>query len=160
MRSLEELISANNLKDPEDVDALLELADVTGQLIRDQEYSDLELLINYTVGSGYYEAFSWIMAMLQEEFDRKENCSLKSFSCFLGRSVANYDEFIRRLQVDLRAIDNDAETIMDRDGEVQSFFNILTYRTAYANVFLSTEENFDTKDNDFIRYKLLFKSGV
>ena len=160
MRSPEELISANNLKDPEDVDALLELADITGQLIRDQRYSDLELLISYTVGSGYYEAFSWIMAMLQEEFDRKENCALKSFSCFLGRSVANYDEFIRRLQVDLKAIDNDAETIMDRDGEVQSFFNILTYRTAYANIFLSTEENFDTKDNDFIRYKLLFRSSV
>ena len=160
MRSPEELISANNLKDPEDVEALLELADVTGRLIRDQEYSNLELLISYTVGSGYYEAFSWIMAMLQEEFDRKENCALKSFSCFLGRSVANYDEFIRRLQVDLKAIDNDAETIMDRDGEVQSFFNILTYRTAYANIFLSTEENFDTKDNDFIRYKLLFRSSV
>ena len=37
------------------------------------------------------------------------------------------------------------------------FFNILTYRTAYPNIFLVTEENFDTKDNDFIRYKLLFR---
>ncbi len=97
------------------------------------------------------------MAALQEEFDKKENCCLKSFSCFLGKSITNYDEFIRRLQVDLRAIDNDAETVLDHEGEVQSFFNILTYRTAYENIFLTTEENFDTKDNDFIRYKLLFK---
>ena len=63
---------------------------------------------------------------------------------------------MRRLQIDLKAIGNDVETIADHNGEVQSFFNILTYNTAYENVFLVTEENFDTKDNDFIRYKLLF----
>ena len=65
---------------------------------------------------------------------------------------------MKRLQVDLKAVGNDAETIVGRDGEVQSFFNILTYRTAYANILLVTEENFDTKDNDFIRYKLQFKT--
>ena len=47
---------------------------------------------------------------------------------------------------------------MGPDGEVQSFFNILTYRTSYESVFLITEENFDTKDNDYIRYKLLFRN--
>ena len=67
--------------------------------------------------------------------------------------------FIKHLQVDLNAIDNDSETIIDHDGEVQSFFNNLTYKTAYNHIFLVTEENFDTKDNDFIRYKLLFKSS-
>ena len=159
MRSLDELLRENSLKDPEDIDALLELAEITRQMIRDELYSDIELLITHTISNEYYEAFSWIMAALQEEFDKKENCGLKDFSCFIGKSIANYDEFIRRLQVDLRAIDNDAETIMDHDGEVQSFFSILTYKTAYANVFLTTEENFDTKDNDFIRYKLLFKNS-
>lgn len=29
----------------------------------------------------------------------------------------------------------------------------------YPNIFLVTEENFDTKDNDFIRYKLQFKTS-
>ncbi len=159
MRSLEELFRENNLNDPEDMDALLELAEITGQIILDQQYSDIEKLINYTISNDYYEAFSWVMATLQEEFDRKGNCGLKSFTCLIGSSIANYDEFIKRLQVDLKAIDNDAETVMDHDGEVQSFFNILTYRTAYANVFLITEENFDTKDNDFIRYKLQFRNG-
>ena len=159
MRTLEELLGKNNLKDPEDIDALLELAEITGQMIRDERYPDIERLINYTIGNDYYEAFSWMMAALQEEFDRKDNCRLQDFTCFIGGSVADYDEFVKRLQVDLRAIGNDAETIVGRDGEVQSFFNILTYRTAYANIFLVTEENFDTKDNDFIRYKLAFKNG-
>jgi len=156
MRTLEELLKENNLKDPEDINALLELAEITGQLVCDERYVDIELLINYTVTNDYYEAFTWIIAALQEEFDRKENCRLKDFTCFVGKSIASYDEFIKRLQVDLKAIDNDAETMTDRDGEVQSFFNILTYKTVYENVFLITEENFDTKDNDFIRYKLRF----
>jgi len=156
MRSLKELLKENNLKDPEDIDALLELADIAGQLICEEKYADMELLINYTVSNEYYEAFTWILAALQEEFDKKKNCRLKNFACFIGKSIANYDEFVKRLQVDLEAIDNDAETMTDRDGEVQSFFNILTYKTAYENIFLITEENFDTKDNDFIRYKLQF----
>ncbi len=159
MRSPEELLRDNHLEDPEDVDALLELAEITGEMIRKENYPDLERLIHYTVHSGYHEAFTWMMAALQEEFDREENCVLKDFTCFIGRSVADYDEFITRLQVDLRAVDHDAETILGHDGEVQSFFNILTYRTAYRNIFLVTEENFDTKDNDFIRYKLLFRNG-
>lgn len=159
MRSLEELLWSNNLKNPEDIDALLELAEIIGQMIRDERYSDIELLISYTISREYYEAFSWIMAALQEEFEKTENCSLKSFTCFIGKSISNYDEFIKNLQVDLNAIDNDSETIIGHDGEVQSFFNILTFRTAYKNIFLVTEENFDTKDNDFIRYKLLFKNS-
>ena len=85
---------------------------------------------------------------------------MKNFSCFIGKSIANYDKFIRRLQVDLKAIDNDTETVVDHNGEVQSFFNILIYKTAYMNIFLATEENFDTKDNDFIRYNLLFKNSL
>ena len=127
-------------------------------MIRDEQYSNIELLIQYIISNDYYEAFSWIMAELQEEFDKKERCGLKNFTCFIGKSIANYDEFIKCLQVDLRAIDNDTETIMDHDGEVQSFFNILTYKTGYRNIFLVTEENFDTRDNDFIRYNLLFRN--
>ena len=158
MRSLEELFRENNLKDPDNIDALLELAEMMNGLICDKRYSNIELLINYTISNEYYEAFSWIMAAMQEEYGKKEDCRLKDFTCFIGKSIANYDEFIHRLQVDLKAIDNDSETLIDRDGEVQSFFNILKYRTAYPNIFLITEENFDTKDNDFIRYKLQFKT--
>lgn len=159
MRTLEELMRTNNLANPDDIDALLELAEITGRLIDDEQYPEIERLVSYTVSREYGEAFTWIMAALQEEYDRKESCRLKSFTCFIGKSIARYDDFLRRLQVDLKAIDNDAETIMDHDGEVQSFFSIITYKTAYPNIFLITEENFDTKDNDFIRYKLLFKNS-
>jgi len=159
MRTLEELLNKNNLEHPEDIDALLELVEITGQLIGDERYADIERLISYTVSHGYYEAFSWVTAALQEEFERMENCRLKDFTCFIGRSIADYDEFIRRLGVSLKAVDNDAETIIDHDGEVQSFFNILTYKTAFDNILLVTEENFDTKDNDFIRYKLKFTAN-
>ena len=156
MRSLEELLRANNLADPDDIDALLELAEITRQAIRTEHYGGIELLIDHTVRSGCLEAFSWIMAALQEEYDRAENCRLKEFTCRIGSSIANYDAFLRRLQVDLKAIDNDVEAVTDPHGEVQSFFNILTYKTAYRSVFLISEENFDTMDNDFIRYKLRF----
>ena len=157
MRSLEELFRENNLQDPEDIEALLVLSEITGQLIREERYEEIERLVCHVVSHEYYEAFSWIMAALQEEFNKKEDCCLRDFTCFIGKSIGNYDEFIRRLHVDLKAIGNDAETISDHNGEVQSFFNILTYKTTYANVFLITEENFDTKDNDFIRYKLQFR---
>ena len=158
MRSLEELLRENNLKDPEDIDGLLELAEITGLLISERRYADLELLISYTVRNDCYEAFAWVMAALQQEYDQKESCRLKNFSCFLGKSIADYDELISRLQVDLKAIGSDVRTIIGNDGEVQSFFNVLQYRTAYPNIFLVTEENFDTRDNDFIRYLLQFRN--
>ena len=81
MRSLEELIRENNLKDPEDIGALLELAEIMGGLICDERYSDIELLINYTISNEYYEALAWIMAALQEEFEKRESCHLKDFTC-------------------------------------------------------------------------------
>ena len=156
MRSVEDLVNENNLSDPDDIDALLELAEITRQVISAGRYADIELLIRYTIGNNLYEAFSWVMAVLQEEYDKDDRCRLKDFTCLIGRSVVNYDEFIRRLRVDLKAFGNDAESIIDHNGEEQSFVNILTYKTAYSSVFLITEENFDTKDNDFIRYKLKF----
>ncbi len=160
MKSLEELLKENNLADPDDIDALLELAEITSQMICTERYHYIEILIDYTIRSGYYEALSWIMASLQEDFDKTDHCALKDFSCYIGRSIENYDEFIRRLQVDLKPIKNEFETIIDHNGEVQSFFNILIYRTAYRSVLMITEENFDTEDNDYIRYKLRFTNNL
>ena len=156
MRSLEDLLKENNLKDPEDIGALVELAEITGLLISEKQYAGLELLISYTVRNDCYEAFTWVMAAIQQEFDQKDSCRLNDFTCCLGKSIADYGELISRLQIDLKAIDSDVRTVTGNDGEVQSFFNILVYKTAYRNVFLVTEENFDTKDNDFIRYQLQF----
>ena len=94
---------------------------------------------------------------LKFEFEKDEDSWLKDFTCFIGKSITNYNEFIERLNVDFNVTNNDVETTLDNNGEVQSFFNIFTYNTIYKNIFLVTAENFDTKDNDFIQYKLLFK---
>jgi hypothetical protein len=96
------------------------------------------------------------MAILQEEFEKPDGAGMKDFSCDLGRSIPHYNDFTQRLQADFNVIDNDVEKTYDDHGEVQSFFNIFKYKTAYKNIFLVTEENFDLKDNDFIRYRLLF----
>ena len=145
----------NNLNDADDIDSLIELADLLRQLIADALYADINLLINYTVEHGYYEAFSWCMGILQEVFGDAV-CGLCDFECPLGKSIPDYDEFTERLQVDSTNPVNDTETVCDNNGEVTSFFNILVYKTGYQNIRMISCENFDTKDNDYIQYKLLF----
>ena len=157
MENLDTFIEKNNLKNEEDIDMLLELSDYTKQLIKSRNCSDINKLILYTVQNSCYEAFSWIMALLQEELEKKDS-ALDSFECTIGKAISNYDEFIKRLQIDYDTLKNDIETVCDETGEVQSFFNIFTYRTAFENIFLVSSENFDTKDNDYIQYKLIFKA--
>ena len=156
MKNLEEFLQNNNLRDSEDIEALLETADTTRQLICDENYSDINQLINYTVANDFFEAFSWILYILQEEFDKEENNGLKDFTCDIGKPIPNYREFIQRLCVDFNVIKSDVERTFDHFGEVDSFFNIFMYKTAFRNIFLITAENFDTKDNDYIQYKILF----
>ena len=158
MDAVDLFIQNNHLADPDDLDALIEAADLTRRLIGEKAYADIGRLIVYTVRGGFFEAFSWIMAILQEEFGAAGNCRLKDFSCGIGRAIPNYNAFIDRLQVDLKALDYDIKAMPDENGEIRSFFNILTYRTMYKNIFFVSAENFDTKDNDFIRYMLLFKT--
>ena len=155
MNLTEHFLVHNSLHDPDDIDSLLELADLFRQVISDGLYSDINRLINYTVEHGYYEAFSWCMGIMQEVFEA-EDCTLHDFECVLGKSIPDYDEFTARLQVDLTHPQNDTETVCDNNGEVTSFFNILVYETAYPNIRLVSFENFDTKDNDYIQYKLSF----
>ena len=157
MKTIDEFIQSSNLSnDPDDIDSLLEIAEITRQLISDELYSDINRIINYTITNSFFEAFSWIMDILQEEFESEDRRYLEDFTCYIGKSIMNYSEFVNRLQVDFNVIKNDVETALDNNGEVQSFFNILTYKTIYNNIFLVTSENFDTEDNDFIQYKLLF----
>lgn len=159
MRSVEELLRDNRLAVPDDIDALLELAEVTRQAIRDGRHGDIGLLVDYAVRRGFLEALSWVLAAVQEEFDKADGCGPGEFTCLIGGSIPDYDGLIARLQVDLRPVGHGVEPVIDPNGEVQSFFNILTYRTAYRSVFLVSEENFDTKDNDFIRYRLKFTNA-
>ena len=155
MDRLDLFFQNNALHNPDDIDALLELASLQRDLISLRQYSALQRILCYTVEHGYYEAFGWTLSILQEELARPD-CTLENFECPLGGSIPDYNEFIQRLQVDLNCSKNDAIAVRDENGEVQSFFNILTYRTGYENILLVSSENFDTKDNDYILYKLLF----
>lgn len=156
MEKTDAFIRADRLADDDDLDALLETADLTRQLIAAKDCPSLGRLIVYTVGGAYFEAFSWIMAILQEALGSADPDGLEGFSCCIGRAIPNYNEFIDRLQVDLKVLDSDVKAIPDENGEIQSFFNIFTYKTMYENIFFVSAENFDTKDNDFIQYSLVF----
>ena len=150
-------IQGNQLQDPDNIDALLEAADLTRQLIQDRDYESIGKMISYTIDHDYFECFTWILDLLQEEFEKTRELVLDDFYCDIGRSIANYDEFAGRLQVDLNAKENEVRKVYDEHGEAESFFNMFTYRTGYRNIFLVTAENFDTKDNDYIEYRLLFR---
>ena len=157
MDLLEKWIQDNHLQVPDNIDALLEAADLTRQLVQDRNYEGISKMISYTIDHDYYECFTWILDLLQEEFEKTREFDLEDFSCGIGRSIANYDEFADRLQVDHNAQENEVEKVYDEHGEAESFFNKFTYRTGYRNIFLVTAENFDTKDNDYIEYRLLFR---
>ena len=146
----------NNLQDPEDIDSLLEAAALARELIGGKQYEQINTLIVYTVENGYYEAFAWVLEILQEEFGKGAGCRLENFACELGKLIPDFNEFIQRLQVDFNVLSNDVEKQLDDHGEVESFFNIFTYETRYPNIYLVSAENFDVKDNDFIQYRLLF----
>lgn len=144
------------LQDPDDIDALLEASDVTRQLIHDKNYEGISAVIIFTIENGLYECLSWVMSLLQEEFEKETEYDLEGFVCDIGRSIASYDEFVKTLQVDFNLQKQEIEKVYDEHGEVESFFNNFTYRTRYENICLLTSENFDTRDNDFIQYKLRF----
>lgn len=155
MTMTEKFLQDNGTQDFEDIDLLIELASLVRDLIADGLYSDINRIIVYTVEHGHYEAFSWCIGLLQEAFDQQDG-TLNDFECPIGRSIPNYDEFTDQLQVDLTRPRNDLETVCDKNGEVTSFFNILIYNTGYRHVYFVSTENFDTKDNDYVQYKLLF----
>ena len=151
----ENFLKNNNLYDSENLDALLELASLVRTLIDTKNYSDINKIINYTIKNNYCEAFSWTMEILQEELEKKE-CAVEDFYCHLGSQIANYDQLVCNLQVNFNSIDNYIEKIYDKNGEVEEFFNIMVYNTRFENIFFISSENFDTKDNDYIQYKLSF----
>ena len=156
MNALDNWVENSRLNNHDDIDALLDTADLARQLIHDSNYAGINTIINYTIENSLYEAFSWVMALLQEEFEKTNDYCLDDFECNIGRSIADYDEFSERLQVDFNVSETSVERVYDEHGEVESFFNNFTYETKYDHIYLVSSENFDTKDNDYIQYKLLF----
>ena len=155
MDILEQFLHSNNLQDDGDIDALLECADITRQLIAGRQYPQINRLIGYTVHNNLSQAFCWIMEIVQEEIV-KADCPLQDFVCPVGGCIENFDSFIINLQVDFDSIKNHIEKVYDKNGVVEAFFNVMVYKTAFDNIFLISSENFDNKDNDYIRYSISF----
>ncbi len=155
MDMVEMFLQNNKLYQAEEVDSLIETASLMRELISNNQHSGICRILRYAIENAYFEAFSWCIALLQEAL-KKEDCELKDFECMIGKSIPHYDMFIECLQVDIHSAKNGLERIYDKNGEVESFFNILTYKTGYENIYLVSSENFDTKDNDFVQYKLSF----
>lgn len=153
---IEKWIHNNQLKDTDNIDALLETADLTRQLIHEKNYTGLHTMICYTIENSLYEGFSWIMDLLQEEFEKTRDYNLDDFKCDIGKSIEGFNEFAERLEVDYNVKRHDVEKVYDEHGEVESFFNKFTYKTKYNNIHLISSENFDTRDNDYIQYRLVF----
>lgn len=156
MQAVEDFIKNHDSVGPDDIDALLDAADLTRRLMESRDYSGMRTLIAFTVDKGLFEAFTWIVSILQEGFEKTDDFGMDGFSCRLGNAIPDYDEFLARLQVDLNAIDHEIKVLPDENGETRAFFNVFTYRTMYDNVFLVSSEQFDTKDNDCIQYELFF----
>ena len=154
-RKIETFLNSHHLQDPDDIDGLIELASLLRDAMEEKRYPEICTLIRYTVEHEYDEAFSWCMGILQEELE-KEDCALTGFDCAIGRFIPGYDRFIQRLQVDLKVCQSDTETVYDQHGEAESIFQILVYETAYPNIRLVSSENFDTRDNDYVQYRLSF----
>ena len=149
-------INSTNVQ--EDFDFLIDVADISRKCIEEDDREKLTELIQSTVYNGLYEAFSWIIEIIQESYTKANESHRDDFLCKIGSSIPDYDTFIKKLGADMHVLKNEVEIVPDENGEPQAFFNSLTYRTKYDNVFLVTSENFDTRDNDFIQYYLLFSS--
>ena len=68
----EKFLQNNNLHNSDDIDTLLDLASLVRELIIQKLYPDINKIINYTIENNYTEAFSWTMAILQEEFEKEK----------------------------------------------------------------------------------------
>ena len=143
------------LEDPEDMDTLLEFADLVRSALEKRRFEKIGALIRYTVSHGYHEALFWALGIAQEHRERMAVDS--EIVCTLGRLIPDYSGFISRLGVDLNGFSNDVEPIRDENGEIQSFYNIIRYETCFSRIALVTSENFDAKDNDFIEYRLIIR---
>lgn len=138
------------MDDPEDMDTLLEFAVLIRDAIAEKRYDDICRVIRYTVGNSYYEAFCWVLGILEEKSDQ-----LGHFECDIGRTIPDYNEFVARLGVQPDACGNDVDPVRDENGEIQAFFNIIRYKTGFEHIVLVTLENFDARDNDYIQYSLV-----
>ena len=155
MELLERIMKNFPLEEPDDMETLLEFADLVRCALEKRRLEDFGALIRYTVSHGYHEALYWALGIAQEHRNRMPGDP--EIVCTIGKMIPDYSAFISRLGVNLNAFSNDVEPIRDENGEIQSFYNIIRYETCFSHIALVTSENFDAKDNDFIEYRLVIR---
>ena len=153
---MEEIYTKVNLQNAEDIDLLLEVADITRAFLEEKKYEEIGNLIKYAIKNRYYEMLDWILEIIQEKLENQNKQSFQGFRCVLGKAIENYDEVIEKLAIHTKVLKNDIQKHYDENGEVQSYDNILFYKTKHKNIFLVSKESFDTKDNDSIEYQFMF----
>ena len=144
--------------DPEDMEFLLEYAELLRMALENGDRDAVSVLLRYALEHSFHEAFYWAAGIMEEVCGQPE-VSLAGYECDLGKHIPDFNSFITRLGVDLNAFENDIRQVFDEQGEGQSFFNIIRYRTAFDHIELGTSENFDARDNDYIQYMLVCKAG-
>lgn len=155
MDNMELFLRTNDLNDPDNIDALLDLAALVRELMEERRYEDIGRILRHCVERDCREALSWCLNVIEEAF-QKAGPGAEPFACVLGSAIANFDALTELLQVDFRVCTNGIEPIRDHHGEVESFFNILSYETAYPHIRFVSTENFDTQDRDYVLYQLAF----
>ena len=153
MERMEKIRQDLPAEDPEDMDFLLEYAELVRAALENGSREEVSNLVRYPVRHGYHEAFYWAAGIL-DEICGQRGSALWGCEFVLGTHIPDFNRFISRLGVDLNAFENDIRQVFDELGEVQSFFNIIRYRTAFEHIELVTSENFDARDNDYITYAL------
>lgn len=139
------------------IEELLNLTQNIREYLKNGQLSKVEEKIQVTIEESNYEAFHWIVATIEEQYDNK---NLNQEICIiLGNQIRNYNLFIENIEIKQIA-DPIIQIVSDKNKEVESFFHILIRSTKYKYLYLVSKEKYDLKDNDAIEYVLLFTNHI
>ena len=96
MKSVEEFCNDNNIVDSKNIEALLALSDYSRELIMLADFEQISKLIKYSLNNNALEAFSWIISVLEETYNINK---IDDFSYEMGRTITNYDNIMKLLDV-------------------------------------------------------------
>lgn len=150
-------LNNKNIKDENDINMFLELTQLIRELLEqnNKNYIEIGNIINIMLKNQNIEAIDWIILTIEE--NRK--IEYKDIVISLGEKIEFYNEFIKYIKVDETPIYNIS---LDKSIDIQEYalLNVNIYSTKYQYLYLACIENFNTLDNDFAEYKLIFTSDI
>lgn len=141
----------------EDIEALLVLADEVRNEVESHQLEKVIRKIEKAVQLQKYEAFDWIIGVLEETYAKKsfyEDICVK-----LGNQIPDYSAFIENIEAK-EPKSPVIKILSDKNKEVESFDNILVRKTKYPHMYLISIENYDLKDRDSIIYELVMTKHI